>query len=425
MAASAHRVFSLRGFMADTIEAADIKSRADARKKGPFIDDQGNFMVWAKSTWRERRQIRRACFRHYPTAEGGQRELRRMLQDEYERRETKCSESILHKTAKAKLAEHLRQLVAAGSPIFWHFTDPEASDFNFSGNLLADVVDVVEEKYSIELPFGIEYRPDIALLGPKIHNKRILLGIIELELTHEAELVKCLFCKTTGAPIMLINLRDTSVADIDDTWCRECIAQTTQSTPDGRRDKNYVLLHTMLYPVFTGAPPEMFPSEHHQFLVFLKTEEIERFRKLVEVLKASLLLSDSDAKLSPVRLNTKDRGSVTLFENEGRIAGNLWREYNESEFLRLVIRRPVAKHGPIFQFHLLLTTLLNAHFDALVGYKYGRGVDDFRPDDPLWIWQRWNIKEGRPITHRLLPKHVSEPVRKIASLLGHSKAFDK
>lgn len=418
MAASAHRVFSLRGFMTETIQATDIKSRADARKKGPFTDEEGNLMLWAKSTWRDRRQIRRACFRHYPTNEGGQRELRRMLQDEYEQREAKCNESALHKTAKAKLAEHLRQLVAAKRPIFWHFNDPEASDFSFSGNLLADVVDVIEEKYSIELPFGIEYRPDIALLGPKIRNKRILLGIIELELSNEAELVKCLFCKTTGAPIMLINLRDTSLTSLTDNWCRECIAQTTQTTPDGRRDRNYVLLHTMLYPVFTDAPTEMFPSEHHQFLVFLRKPDIVRFRHLVEVLMTNLHLSDSDVTVSPVRLNAKDRGSVTLFENEGRIAGNLWREYNESEFIRLAVRRPVTKSGPLYQFHLLLTTLLNAHFDALVGYKYGKGADDLRPDDPLWIWQRWNIKEGRPITHRLLPKHVSEPVRKIASLLG-------
>jgi hypothetical protein len=312
-------------------------------------------------------------------------------------------------------------MVAQHKPLPWYFKDPDASDFCFSGNLLADVNEVVEDQYTIELPFGIKYRPDIALLGPRIHNKQILLGIIELELTHEAELLKCLFCKTTGAPLFLVNLRDSGVADINDDWCSECISQTTQTTEDGRRDRNYVLLHTMLYPVFTDAPREMFQGEKHQFLIFVKDESFDRLPRLIERLKATLGLPDSDVTVSPVRLNPNDRGSKTMFENEGKLAGDLWREYNSNRFIRVAVQRPISKSGTLFQFHLVLTTMLTAHFDALVGYKYGSGVEDYRPDDPLWIWYRWDVQNGRPITHRLLPKHLSEPVQKIVSVINRSK----
>jgi hypothetical protein len=80
--------------------------------------------------------------------------------------------------------------------------------------LLSDVVEVAVDSYQIKLPFGKVYRPDIALLGPKLKNRPLLLGIIELELSHEAEALKCLYCKATAAPVLIVNLQEATPADI-------------------------------------------------------------------------------------------------------------------------------------------------------------------------------------------------------------------
>lgn len=344
-----------------------------------------------------------------------------MVQVELEQRVSQVSESPLHKKAKEALAEYLRGMLLRKEPLRWCYKDTEASDFPLSGDLLSEVTEVVVDSYKIELPFGGTYQPDIVLLGSRVKNQPILLGIVELELTHEAELLKCLLCKSTGAPLFLVDLQETEIAAIDDDWCRECITQTTTNSEDGRRNKNFIFLHNMLYPIFTEVPRHLIPEEKHQFLIFVGDEKFERLRQQITTLKEALGLADSDVGIAPVRLKQTDKGSVSMFENEGSIAGPNWRDYNDHQFLRLMIKRPTMKGGPLYKFHLVLANLLTLHFDALVGYKFRNGAYNTDPSNPIWIGR---IRESSAAwsDYKLLPKCVSEPVRKIVEIVCSARS---
>lgn len=422
MAESARRVFSLKGLLAESIDAVDIKSRADARKRGPFLGEDNALLLWAKGVWRDNRRLRRPCFKHYPsTSSGGGRELLEIVKAELEQKVSQASESQLHKKAKEALAEYLRGMLHRKERLLWFYKDTEASDFALSGDLLSEVTDVVVEDYTIKLPFGGTYRPDIALLGSHVKDKPILLGIIDLELSHEAELLKCLLCKSTGAPLFLIDLHETEIAEIGDDWCRECVTQTTATSEDGRRTKNFIFVHNMLYPIFTEAPNHLMREEKHQFLIFVRDKNFEKLRGLISTLKAALGLADSEVSIAPVRLNPSVKGSITAFENEGSIAGSNWRDYNDHQFLRLIVKRPTLKRGPLYKFHLVLANLLTLHFDALVGYKFRRGDYNIDPKNPIWVVKTWDKATATWSEYRLLPKCVSEPVRKIVEIVRSAR----
>lgn len=417
MADSARRIFSLRGLLAESILAIDIKSRADARKRGPFVGDDNELMLWAQGVWRDNRRLRRPCFKHYPSPSGGRREVLESVQREYEERTQRASESQLHKKAKHHLAEFLRGMVSRREPLPWFYKDPEATDFALTGDLLCEVTDVLVEDFVISLPFGVHYRPDIALVGNRINQKPILLGIVELELTHEAELLKCLLCKSTGAPLFLIDLTETQLDSIDAQWCRESIAQTTLSSADGRR-RNFIFLHNMLYPLFADIPRESRPDDQHQFLIFVRDESFDQLRTLLSTLRSALALSENDVRVSPVRLNPSSKESLAMFDNEGSIAGKDWRQYNDNQYLRLAITRPSVKSGPLYKFHLVLAKLLTLHFDALVGYKIGRREHNSDRDNPVWVKRTWDSETTTYKETKLLPKCVSEPVRKIVEIVN-------
>ncbi|MEO6789173.1 MAG: hypothetical protein ABI318_23870 [Chthoniobacteraceae bacterium] len=422
MAESARRVFSLRGLLAETITAVEIKSRADARKRGPFLGDDNELLLWAKGVWRDSRRLRSPCFKHYPsTSSGGGRGVLEIVRAELEQRVSQVSESQLHKKAKIALAEYLRGMLLRKERLLWCYKDAEASDFALAGDLLSEVTDVVVEEYTITLPFGGTYRPDIVLLGSRVKEKPILLGLIELELSHEAELLKCLLCKSTGAPLFLIDLHETEIEAINDDWCHQCVTQTTANSEDGRRNKNFIFLHNMLYPIFTEAPRHLLNEEKHQFLIFVRDEEFEKLRKLVATLKEALGLTDSDVSIGPVRLNPAVQTSVSTFENEGSIAGKNWRDYNDHQYLRLVIMRPMMRQGPLYKFHLVLANLLTLYFDALVGYKFRRRDYNNDPDNPIWIGRTWDKSTATWTEYKMLPKCVSEPVRKIVEIVRSAR----
>lgn len=385
MASSALRVFSLNGILTDHIEADEIRSRSDATNLGPFMDDEQQLVHWVNWKRYEDGQVAaRPCFSHYP--KGGTRFMERQVRAEFEEREQKRGESSIHKKAKENLASCLRTMLKEGKALSWCYKDVRTSDFSLSGNLLAEVKEIRTDDYTLRLPFGQDFRPDIVLLGEKLVNKPILLAAIELELTHRAELLKCLLCKSLGAPLMCVDITNTGEADINEDWCLERLLETTADSEHGLR-RNYVFLHKMLYPVFSDAPEIVWNAEKHQFLVFVRDDEFEKVLVILRKLQASLKLEKSEVDVSPVRLNPAEPNSGRMFENEGSIAGSIWREYNTHQYIRVVLRRPISKSGPIYLFHLVMTGLLTLHFDALVGYKLDRGVENLDPENPIWIRQ--------------------------------------
>jgi len=223
------RVYSWRGILAESVKATDIKSRADARKLGPFADFQRKRLCWVRWSQIETTgRWRRAHFRHLPKARNMPK-VRNEVLGEFEKRNSAKSESGRHKKAKEHLAMYLRKLLATRRSLKWAFVDKRVSNFPITGNLLADVIDVQTE-YSIHTPFGKDYKLDIALLGSNIENNPIVLGAIEIEFTHEFEMSKCLICKALGFPMVCIDITEPCEDDFSDQWIESKLVETTQTS---------------------------------------------------------------------------------------------------------------------------------------------------------------------------------------------------
>ena len=416
MAQDALRVFSLRGLFSERIVAYNIRSRADARKKWPFVDDKRQLLMWVKDSWSDGHRKRRAHFRHYPGMIGGAKQFSRLIATEIDQALKRKSESELHKAAKQTLAECLQKMINQKASLPWHYADPEASDFSLSGDLLSDVVQIAVDSYQIKLPFGKTYRPDIALLGPTLKNRRLLLGIIELELSHEAQALKCLYCKATAAPVLVVDLQEAAISDITEAWCIDRLVHTSVTSGDHRR-RNYIFLHNMLYPVFSDTPAKLLEDDQHQFLIFVGDASFEKLHRTVRLLQQTLKLNDKDVLIQSVRLNLAEPSSIKMFENEGSIAGSEWRDYNDHQYLRIALKRVKDKRGPLYQFHVALANLLTLHFDCLVGYKIARREYNSETNSPVWIRRKWIPTENKYNDYRVLPKRVSEPVYQIAKFL--------
>jgi hypothetical protein len=427
MADSALRVFSLNGILTDRMDAKEVRSRADATNLGPFMDEDKQLVHWVN--WKhypDGSVAARPCFSHYPFNRGGGRAVEDQVRVELDERERIRGESQIHKKAKVFLGRFLQRMVDEGKALHWCYKDPRVSDYPLSGNLLAEVRQVVTDSYTLRLPFGKNYRPDIVLLGEKVVNKPILLGAIELELTHRAELLKCLLCKSLGAPLMCVDITDAAETDITEEWCVSRLLETTRDSEDGFR-RNYVFLHKMLYPVFSDATQQVWSDDKHQFLVFVKDADFQGLFALLQKLQTALGLSQRDVTISAVRLNPNELSSIRMFENEGSIAGHAWRDYNTQQYIRIVARRPKEKSGSIYRFHLVMSGLLTLHFDALVGFKLGEGDKNSDPTNPIWV--RQVARRERPDDpasyvydkYMVLPKQVSEPVRYIMRVLESAK----
>ncbi|MBL7178513.1 MAG: hypothetical protein ISS66_22040 [Desulfobacteraceae bacterium] len=106
------RVYSWRGVLTESIKATDIKSRADARKLGPFADHQRRRLCWVRWTQIEKTgHWRRAHFRHLPKPSNLTR-VQNEVTKEIERRNSAKSESVRHKKAKEHLATYLKKLLS-------------------------------------------------------------------------------------------------------------------------------------------------------------------------------------------------------------------------------------------------------------------------------------------------------------------------
>jgi hypothetical protein len=407
---TALRVYSWKGILKESSIAEDIKSRQHARRLGPFCSpDKRGIVTWVRSSWDQGRKKRRAYFRNLPVGSGHE-DLLKVARSEIERMQADKSRSTIHNPSRDSLAEALRLHI--GSEINWGLKDPEYSDFPVAGNLMAHV-EKVETEYTMKTPFGVDYKFDIALLGPVIKDKRVVLAAIELELEHEFESAKCLLSKCLGFPLISLDLKSISPGPVDGSLLLQALVGTTKSTDDGRRI-NFFYLHPILYPVFLAPPKDFRLEKRHQFLIFAKNERLNKIRKCLESLRSSLELSPVDVVIQPVP--RKNSQVAVQFENEGSIAGHDWRSYNEDDYLRITLDRPNSGDRSLFFFHLTMARLVNSNYPSLVGYKYEKSVHNDSPDNPLWT--RPVVAPDRSIIQvRIAPKHVSEPIDSILKII--------
>lgn len=181
----------------------------------------------------------------------------------------------------------------------------------------------------------------------------------------------------------------------------------------------------MLYPVYLTGYEEWGVGDNHQYIIFANNNEVNSLSKYIELLKTTLSLNDNDVNFRVVNRNAADKGSNTMFENEGALTGENWKQYNPDKFIRLIVKRPKAKSGSIYKFHLVLTQLLTLHVDCLVGYKFDTGLSNFDRDNPIWNVSRSERNLNGPpnfILHRkrFCPKRISEPIREIIRYIPKS-----
>lgn len=422
MPLSALRIFSpIKGYLSEEIHSCEIKSREDARKLGPFCDfSKSELMFWVNWGMKKDKRRIRPYFRRYAGTRETEQYLQTRIKNEFEVIE-RTKKTQIHQKIQDCLKSALDKMINERKSINWGFMDDRISDFPLTGNLLSDVVKV-EKEYTIHPPFhNSEYRLDIALIGEKIYRKPMLLGAIEIEYTHEAELLRTLVCKSCGFPILTLDVKDIKEEGITEEWCMQRLCETTENSDDNRR-RNYVYIHNMLYPVYLSNYDIWKLGEKHQYLVFINKEKIDELLKWLNTLKERLRLTNSIVNIMIQNLNPEDQGSISMFENEGAIAGPDWREYNEKSFMRIVLQRPKQKSGSLYKFHLVLTQLLTLYYDCLVGYKFETGHMHEDKENPIWIVkraERVSEKNRYCIWHekRFCPKRVSEPIRKIIDLM--------
>jgi hypothetical protein len=416
MSNEAIRIFSAtEGFLKERIKSLQIKSREDARKVGPFCNAAKELMYWVNWGTKENGNKIKPYFRRYNEGTNSIHHFQQRLQKEQQENEILKGRDI-HKKTQETLLRAIKKLLLSNTHIQWAFNDQRLTDFPLTGNLLSDV-QTVEKEYRIKPPFIKYYDLDIALLGEKLHNKNIILGAIEIEYTHEVDLLKCLLCKSLGFPLFTINISYKDYDEITEEWCIKRLTETKYNSDDGGR-RNYVYIHNMLYPVFLTGYEEWGIGDKHQYIIFANNNEVNSLSKFIELLKTALSLNDNDVNFRVVNRNAANKGSNTMFENEGALTGENWKEYNPNKFIRLIIKRPKAKSGNIYKFHLVLTQLLTLHFDCLVGYKFDTRQSNFDRNNPIWEVSRSEHDLSEPpnfVWHkkRFCPKRISEPIREI------------
>lgn len=420
MPKSAIRIFSpTEGLLNERIEALDIKGREDARKIGPSCNHNKELMHWVRWYKRSSGKNVKPHFKTYGNNISNVKHLTKIIEKEVHLVEGEKKSDIHQKTQEILLTV-IKKLVLQKKPISWAFNDKRLTDFSLTGNLLSDVKEARKE-YKVSPPFINFYKLDIALIGDIIHSKPIILGAIEIENTHEVDLLKTLLVKSLGFPLLTIDIKNATYSEITEEWCLKRLTETTCNSGDDRR-RNYVYLHNMLYPVYLSNFKSWEVTPKHQYIIFVSDNEFENLLDTINLLKKSLRLTDKSVSLMPVKLNRKNKGSVTQFENEGALAGPSWRQYNENSFLRLIIDRPVEKQGGIYLFHLVLTQLLTLHFDCLVGYKVNSGESNWDREDTIWEISRKHLNPKKNPKYiierkRFCPKRISEPINEIISVI--------
>ncbi len=389
--------------------AIDIKSRADFRKLGPFIDENINLLCWVN--WGNRKDSDRKIkpyFRHYPFFS---RDIKDQFYQEVRDRMKLCNESPLHKKAKSTMVALLNKFVNERRKIIWKFCDKRNSYFYLQGDLLREVK-TIEDEFRVHTPFDIKYKHDIVLLGEKIFQDPLILGAIELELNHQFDISKTLICKSLSYPLISIDLSGLKEEDITEDWCYNVLIETTNNPVNIYR-KSYIYIHNMLYSIFLQIPRDLKhirKESNHQYLVFIKDDKYELLLSKLENLKKVLGLSDNEVLLNHIII--KNQQMKNMIENEGSICGKNWKDYNDHKYIRIIIKFPYQLNGNLYKYHLIMFYQLNSIFDCLVGYKYKKKMTNYDPQNKFWM-----APVGENISQKVILKSLSEPIIPILKYL--------
>jgi len=244
---------------------------------------------------------------------------------------------------------------------------------------LRGVEDVCEE-FPYATAFKKDYRFDLALLGRKIHSKRIVLGAIEIENSCRFDIEKAIVCKSLGFPLISIDVTEIQEEDLTLEWAVDVLMQTRNN--EEKRRRNYYYVHLALYPIFLDDKFMMNKSkDKHQYVVFANDNDLESIERNIKILSNCLGMND-DVTLGVT--NNKNSQTEVILRNHGNIAGPDWDKYNENKCLLITIKRDFNTNDLNYYFHLTLARILNAHYDTLVGYKPYKGARDF---SELRVWK--------------------------------------
>lgn len=408
-------VFSRKGIFQATIAACNIRSREHARKLWPLVssDKSRQMVTWVSPSFENSKLRRRSHFRVLPAQHGF--DLKAHFDDEETRRWNIAQESAEHRRAKELIAAELSRRLKAGLAMPWAFKDTGASDYPLEGNFLLGA-DQVATEHHLKTPFGSNFRLDVAVLGPPIKTEPMVLGGIEIELGHAFDGRKALIGKSIGFPLISIDITEMTLDEITPEWAQQVLSLTTRSHEQGRRP-TYIYIHDLLYPLYAQLPKILDPEQRHQFLIFANNDDLNKFVNWMNQLATKLNYPKNTVAIAMV--NGKSKQSRTMLERAGQVVGPDWSDINPQRCLRLTIPRP---RGPAdlqaHLFHMTMTRILLSRTDALVGYKYCNGVDNNYPEEDIWIAHHWNNDQKIHTQHRVLPKRLAEPIRRLFDVIS-------
>lgn len=394
------RLVSRKGFMAQSMNAKNIKSYAHARKLGPFVAVDGTPVYW--KNWSKKKTTsgkpRVAHFCKYPS--GRVKGVPQQLDLNEINDVSTLSESPVHEKARIELTAYLQSVLEKGGEVKWGFKD-DFSDYALSGNLLEGVTRIETEYVYKVKEFGLEFKYDIALLGPAINKEPVVMSAIEIEKSHRFGPLKLLASKCLSFPLMSINIRGLKEDDIDLKWCERSVTETKKNSEDSLR-RNYMYLHDMLIPFYLDIPTKYQPNQKHALIIFAKSEGHNQLLNYLQKFKTRLGFSTQDKiHIDNVKLNPNNPDSVKMIQNEGSIAGAQWESYNQNRYIRVTLTTVAKKSGQLLMFSHVLARLVNTFADAIVGYKMTKGLRNENPDNHYWLDYE-NKKIG--------PKTLSEPL---------------
>lgn len=408
-------VFSRKGIFQTAIAARDVRSREHARKLWPLVspDASRQMVTWVSPSFEGGQLRRRSHFRVLPA----QRIFnpKAHFEDEEASRWRAVQESPEHRQAKELVAAELSRRLNAGLAMPWAFKDADASDYPLEGNLLLGA-DQVATEHRLETPFGSEFRLDVAVLGPPVIAKPMVLGGVEIELGHAFDGRKALIGKSLGFPLISIDITEMTLDELTPEWAQQVLTATTRTHEQGRR-QTYVYIHDLLYPLYAQLPAFLNDEKRHQFLVFADDETLNKLVGWMNLLAEELGYPKNTVAASLV--TAKSDQSRKMLERAGQVVGRDWREFNSQQCLRLTLPRPEGQADlQAHRFHMTMARILLSHSDALVGYKYCNGVDNNHPEEDVWVAHHWNAELKTHSQHRVLPKRLAEPINRLIAVIS-------
>lgn len=406
-------VFSRNGEFKKHIRARDIPSREHARKLWPLVTQAlpHKLVTWVVPSFNsDGKLIRRSHFRMLPSTHYNPS---KHFEKEERERQHSIQESKEHQHAKQLIAAELSRRMELGLGMPWYFKDAAASDFHLAGNLLLGA-DKIAFEYEIKTSFGCAYRLDVAIIAPPINREPIVLGGIEIEFGHAFEGRKALIGRSQNFPLISIDISDLSLDEITPQWAEKALTATTRSCESGER-KTYVYLHDLLYPLYVQLPDFIDNEHRHQFLIFAADDELGALHKWLIKFSERLMLPSGALNISAV--NAKSKQSKVMLENAGDIVGPDWKMMNNHQCLFVTINRPSPMDIKLHLFHIAMARLLLSHINALVGYKYERGILNEDLTNDIWLKMKW-VPERKAFDHyRVLPKRLAIPTNRLLEIL--------